>query len=122
MLALLQVLEAAAERLQDYDDKVRIAAVHAVAAVAADSYSGVPQQVMEAASMRLRDTKLPVRKAALAALLGVFKAKLGRSEWQGRGVGRHSQQQASSGCPAQQRALPKQRCSGEQHDGHRFDL
>jgi hypothetical protein len=75
-----QVLEAAAERLQDYDDKVRIAAVQSVASVAADSYSGVPQQVMEAASMRLRDTKLPVRKAALAALLGVFKAKVARSE------------------------------------------
>ena len=71
-----QVLSAATDRLQDYDEKVRAAAAKHVCELVAgldpghEAFSGA----MEAVAGRLRDRKIAVRKASLAGLLAVWRA------------------------------------------------
>lgn len=67
-----KVVNAAADRLQDYDEAVRCEAVRAVCEVASTSATAVPPAALEAVSLRLRDTKPSVRKQAASSLLAVF--------------------------------------------------
>jgi hypothetical protein len=71
-----QVIQAATERLLDFDERVRIGAIKAVCDVAATDNQSMSSEALVAVTLRLRDTKLGVRKQALTSLLAVFRKGL----------------------------------------------
>ena len=72
------VLSAAVGRLTDPDDRVRAAAVRAVAGGAAKGLHLVTSSALDAVAARLRDSKPAVAREAAASLLALFRAHAAR--------------------------------------------
>ncbi|KAL6614101.1 hypothetical protein ACP70R_036371 [Stipagrostis hirtigluma subsp. patula] len=68
-----KILESLEGRFLDFDDKVRIRAVHTVCDLAISNLSSFPPEVILQATERLRDKKVSVRKNAMHKLLELYR-------------------------------------------------
>ncbi|KAK9811630.1 hypothetical protein WJX72_007291 [[Myrmecia] bisecta] len=69
-----EVLSAVVDRLMDFDDKVRSAAVAAICEAACHDLRLVTLKALEAVAVRLRDKKASVRKDTAVHLMAVYRA------------------------------------------------